>query len=161
LLDAAALRHDFVAHPDYRRDADTTALALRYLVAAKPRMLHVALGDTDEHAHAGNYAGYLAALEAADAFVAQVLAATQALGGEPVAIVPTDHGRNAAFRDHGRPGDGSERVWMVAAGGPIPARGFVHPAATRRLADIAPTVRAIVGLPADGSERGGTPLPEL
>jgi phosphopentomutase/2,3-bisphosphoglycerate-independent phosphoglycerate mutase family metalloenzyme len=161
LLDTAAERHDYDAHPDYRRDADTTALALRYLLAAKPRLMHVALGDTDVHAHAGNYAGYLEALVAADAFVAEVLAATEALGGETVVIVTTDHGRATGFRDHGRPGDGSERVWMIAAGGPIPGRGFVRPATMRRLADIAPTVRTLVGLAADGSERGGAPLPEL
>ncbi len=161
LLDAAAERHDFVAHPDYRRDADTAELALRYLVAARPRFLHVALGDTDEHGHSGNYAGYLAALAAADAFVARVLEATRAMGGDTVVIVTADHGRAANFRDHGRPGDGAERVWLIAAGGPIPARGFVHPAATRRLADLAPTVRAIVGLPPDASADAGSALVEL
>src|SRR5262249_44237697 len=36
LLETAAARRDFVAHEDYRRDADTMALALRYFEAVRP-----------------------------------------------------------------------------------------------------------------------------
>jgi Metalloenzyme superfamily len=161
LLAAAAERHDFVQHADYRRDADTRELALRYLIEARPRLLHVALGDTDEHGHSGNYAGYVDALVAADAFVARIVVALEAMDGDAVVIVTTDHGRGGSFRDHGKPGDGSDRVWMIAAGGPIRARGLVRPLGQRRLADIAPTVRAILGLPADASARAGSVLPEL
>jgi hypothetical protein len=161
LLEAAAQRHGFTVHPDYRRDADTSALALLYLAEARPRLLHVALGDTDEHAHAGNYAGYVAALQAADDFLARVLETLETLGGETLVIVTADHGRSSGFRDHGRPDDGSDRVWLVAAGGPIPARGLVRPSGQRRLADIVPTVRAVLGLPVDASPRAGAVLPEL
>jgi hypothetical protein len=161
LIERAAQRHDFVQHPDFRRDADTMDLALRWFVRARPRFLHVALGDTDEHGHSGNRAAYLAALEAADAFIARLVAAADEQGGETLFLVTADHGRAASFREHGAPGDGSERTWLVAAGGPIPARGFQRPSAPRRLADIAPSLRLILSLPTDRSPRAGAPLPEL
>lgn len=161
LLDAAAERHDFVDHPDYRRDADTIDLALRYLEVARPRMLHVALGDTDVHAHAGDVAGYHAALAAADTFLTRVDAVLARLGGKSIVVVTADHGRAASFRDHGRRGDGSERVWLVAAGAGVPARGLVRPLTPHRLADIAPTLRALLALPRDESPRAGVVIDEL
>jgi hypothetical protein len=161
ILDVAAERRDFTVHADYRRDADTMALALEILVAARPRLLHVALGDTDEHAHGHNRAGYLAALREDDAFVARVRETLAALGGESVVLVTADHGRADNFSDHGGVGDGSDRVWLIAAGGPIPRRGFVRPSGARRLADVAPSLRELFGLPADQSPRAGSALPEL
>jgi hypothetical protein len=161
-LAAAAVRHDYDDHhPDYRRDADTTALALHYLETARPRFLHVALGDTDIHAHAGNWRGYLDALAAADDFVAHVAAALERAGGDSVIIVTSDHGRGPDFRDHGKIGDGSANTWLVAAGGPIASQGRVRAATPHRLADITTSLRPLLGLPADDDERAGRPIAEL
>ncbi|HEX9100698.1 MAG TPA: hypothetical protein VF997_00775 [Polyangia bacterium] len=160
-LQAAAARRDFVDHPDYRRDADTMELALGYLAAARPRWLHVALGDTDIHAHAGNRRGYLDALVAADALVGRIGDALDRIGGESLVVVTTDHGRGPDLRDHGKVGDGSARAWLVAAGGPIAPRGRVHAAAPYRLADLAPSLRALLGLAADDDARAGHAIPEL
>lgn len=161
-LQAAAARHDFDDHPDYRRDADTMELALSYLEAARPRWLHVALGDTDIHAHAGNRSGYLDALVAADGFVGRVGDALDEIGGESIVVVTTDHGRGPDFRDHGRTGDGSSRAWLVAAGGPIAPRGRVAGgAASYRLADLTPSLRAFFGLAGDDDTRAGHAIAEL
>ena len=160
-LHAAAARHDFDDHPDYRRDADTMELALSYLQAAHPRWLHVALGDTDIHAHAGNHNGYLDALVAADGFVGRVGDALDRIGGESIVVVTTDHGRGPDFRDHGRAGDGSARAWLVAAGGSIVPRGHVPAAAPHRLADLVPSLRPLFGLAADENERAGRAIAEL
>jgi arylsulfatase A-like enzyme len=161
-LAAAAVRHDYDDHhPDYRRDADTTALALAYLEAARPRFLHVALGDTDIHAHAGNFRGYLAALAAADDFVGQVGETLDRCGGESLVVVTADHGRGPDFRDHGKIGDGSAGTWLVAAGGPIAPQGRVRGTLPHRLADITPSLRPLLGLPPDESERAGHAIAEL
>ena len=160
-LHAAAARHDYDDHPDYRRDADTMELALSYLEAAHPRWLHVALGDTDIHAHAGNRNGYLDALAAADGFVARVAAALDQIGGDSIVVVTTDHGRGPDFRDHGRAGDGSAHAWLVAAGGSIAPRGHVRAAAPHRLADLVPSLRVFIGLGADDNARAGRPIAEL
>ena len=58
---------------DYRRDRYTAALALEYLVATRPRLLFVGLGDTDEYAHRDDYPRYLDSLRAADQFVGELM----------------------------------------------------------------------------------------
>jgi hypothetical protein len=161
-LAAAAARHDYSEqHADYRRDEDTMALALTYLATARPRFLHVALGDTDVHAHAGNWGGYLVALAAADEFVTRVGAVLDELGGDSLLLVTTDHGRAPSFRDHGGVADGSARVWLIAAGAPIATRGRVQPGAPHRLADVTPSLRTLLALPADDDARAGRAIPEL
>jgi len=49
----------------------------------------------------------------------------------------------------------------VAAGGAIPARGAVESKQRHRLADIAPTIRALLGLPADTEPTAGVVIDEL
>ena len=53
------------------------------------------------------------------------------------------------------------RAWLVAAGSLIEARGFVSSPVERHLADVAPTVRALLGLPADETPGSGAVLSEL
>jgi hypothetical protein len=153
----------FPGEDDYRPDAVTAPLALAYLHARQPHLLVVSLGDTDEWAHRGRVADYFAALAAVDDFLGQLateVAALDADGGRTLVVVTSDHGRAANFRDHGRQPE-SQPVWIVAAGGPIVARGLVAAASQRRLCDIAPTLRLWLGLDADLSPRAGLPIPEL
>jgi predicted AlkP superfamily pyrophosphatase or phosphodiesterase len=153
----------FPGDDDYRPDAITAPLALEYLRARKPHLFVVSLGDTDEWAHRGQVADYFAALAAVDDFLgalANEVAALDADGGRTLVVVTADHGRAANFRDHGRQPE-SQPVWLVAAGGPIGARGLVAAAGQRRLCDIAPTLRLWLGLDADASPRAGVPIPEL
>ena len=126
--------------------------------AVRPRILWVALGDPDEYAHRGDRRGYDAALAAADRLLAR-LVATVGLD-DAVVFVTADHGRAANFRDHGDAPE-SSGVWLVAAGAGIPRAGFVRTRALHRLADIAPTLRALVHARADGSARAGRPIEEL
>lgn len=152
---------------DFRRDRFTAELALAYLRQAQPNFLFVGLGETDEFAHQGNYAGYLEALREADRYIGElsrVLAERARNGVRTALFVTADHGRAATFRDHGQAYPESARVWLVAGGSAIEARGFVPASAPRHLADIAPTVRLLFGLPADRSDRdngAGFPLFEL
>jgi len=151
-------------HGDFRRDRFTAELALAYLNAEQPDFLFVGLGETDEFAHQGNYAGYLQALSEADRYIGRLSAALDARAAAGVTtalIVTADHGRAASFRDHGRPFPESARVWLVAAGSAIEARGLVSAPTLRHLADIAPTLRTWFGLPADRDRNAGTPLVEL
>ncbi len=149
---------------DFRRDRYTAELALAYLRADRPSFLFVGLGETDEFAHQGNYAGYLEALREADRYIGQLAAALaeRARQGVRTALfITADHGRAATFRDHGKPYPESARVWLVASGSAIEARGSLAGSTPRHLADIAPTVRALFGLPADRDRSAGFPLREL
>jgi hypothetical protein len=136
-------------HDDFRRDRFTADLALAYLREQAPSFLFVSLGEPDEFAHQGNYAGYLDALRHADQRIGELKALLDqraSQGVKTALFVTADHGRAANFRDHGRDHAESARVWLAAYGSAIPARGLVHAKAPRHLADIAPTVRLIFGL---------------
>jgi hypothetical protein len=149
---------------DFRPDRLTAAIALRYLTTVRPRFLFLGLGETDEFAHRNDYRGYLAALRQADRVVGEVvtaLAGLRAQGHRTALLVTADHGRASSFVTHGGPYPESARVWLVAAGSEIRARGSVRAPEARRLADLAPTLKAILGLEPDSSERAGRTLREL
>jgi len=166
---AGALERGRLADPypgsgDFRPDRYTAELAVRYLHQRRPAFLFVGLGEPDEYAHQGDYAGYLASLRAADHFVGALLATLDRMGERgrrTLVLVTSDHGRAHDYRDHGGSFPESARVWLAAFGGPVRARGFAAAPRPRRLADLAPTIRATIDLEPDRAPSGGAPLWEL
>ncbi len=153
-----------VGDPDFRPDALTAELAIHHLSAQAPRFLFLGLGEPDEFGHMNDYAGYLDSLRRADARIAEVdaeLARLEARGTRTALFVTADHGRADSFVNHGAPYPESARVWLVAAGSAIGARGFISAASERHLADIAPTIRQIAHLPQNNERESGSPLSEL
>jgi arylsulfatase A-like enzyme len=149
---------------DFRPDRFTAEIALRYLESDTPRFLFIGLGEPDEYAHQGNYRGYLASLRAADDALGRLVDTLGRMGerGRHTSIfVTTDHGRSSAFRDHGGYAPESGRVWLVASGGGVPETGPVRSLEPHRLADIAPTMRALLGLPADERAAAGRAIEGL
>jgi hypothetical protein len=149
---------------DYRPDRYTAFLAREYLRERRPRFLWVALGDTDEYAHRNDYSGYLDALRSADRFVGELWATLGELGeygAETTIVVTADHGRANDFVSHGGGAPESSRVWLVAAGGAVAPQGRVAAARKVHLADIAPTARALLGLPPDVAANRGLPIAEI
>ncbi len=148
---------------DYRPDRITADAALAHYEAERPDVFFLGLGDPDEYAHRGDYHGYLAALRRADEVIGRFVALLDRMGerGRSTHVIVTaDHGRASDFRNHG-PMPEAARVWMVAAGPRFAARGNVTSPHPRRLADIAPTLRLLLGLAPDTSERSGAPIQEL
>ncbi len=144
---------------DYRPDRATSALAIEYLHVHQPEFLFVGLGDTDEHAHHGDYRGYLQALHAADATVgaiSQWLLKKEQQGHRTLLVCTTDHGRSHGFNHHGGAPEAA-RVWALFAGSVVAARGQ-SVANTTRLADIAPTVRTFIDLQRDTQSAAGQSL---
>lgn len=152
---------------DFRPDRLTGALALRHLEAELPDVLYVGLGEPDEYGHRNDYDGYLRALGQADAFVGALTATLGRMGARGAAthvFVTADHGRASNFKHHGGWAPESARVWLVASGPSVTARGRVVSAHERHLADVAPTLRQVLGLQPDRDDRGGwrgQPLHEL
>lgn len=132
---------------DYRPDRATSALALEYIRWHQPQFLFVGLGDTDEYAHQGNYAGYLRALQAADATLGVLyswLLEKERRGARTLLICTADHGRAYGFKEHGGAPEAA-RVWALVAGAHL--FHLAKPIGSQaRLADIAPTVRDFLGL---------------
>jgi hypothetical protein len=142
---------------EYRPDILTARLAYSVFSTKPPAFLFVGLGEPDEYAHRGDRERYLASLHAADRILETLERATD---NRTTFIVTADHGRSAAFLEHGAAWPESGRVWLVAKGGAIARNGFVS-SSPHRLADIAPTVRVLLGLPADADRRAGQPITEL
>ncbi|HEY8039720.1 MAG TPA: alkaline phosphatase family protein, partial [Polyangiaceae bacterium] len=164
LLDRGARADPFPGYADFRPDGFTGALAVRYLETWRPRFMFLGLGEPDEYAHRGDYAGYLASLRRADATLGDLFAALDRMGprGRHTTVVVTaDHGRARDYRFHGRQFPESARVWLVAAGGGVEARGLARSIRPHRLADVAPTIRALLDLPADVAPSSGAPLEEI
>ncbi len=167
LLDQGDQGAEALADPagsDYRSDDATAALALAFLDEKEPPFLFVSLGDTDEHAHRGDYLRYLQALGRADAFVGEVMKRAdrwRAEGVDTMILVTADHGRSADFVHHGREWPESARSFLIAAGGPIPAQGYVGADAMRYLRDVAPTVASLAGVPIEVGPTSGHVIAEL
>ena len=146
---------------EYRPDHQTAQIALEYMRVARPALFHVGLGDTDEYGHRGDYPRYLAALRYADDVIGRLADMLDAMGAEgrnTTVIVTPDHGRNADFRDHGNVHPESARTFILAFGGGMVARGQGCPVRDVTLADIAPTVRVLMGLPRDEAKEAGRPI---
>lgn len=149
---------------EFRPDRFTARAALSYLEHRRPSFLFLGLGEPDELAHRGDLPGYLGSLRAADAVVADlftVLARMGERGVRTAVFITADHGRAQDFRNHGGAYPESARVWLVAAGAGIRARGAATAMGVRHLADVAPTARALLGLPRDVAAGAGAPLAEL
>ncbi len=147
---------------DYRPDSETGALALAVLAEQRPRFAFIALGDTDEHAHASDYDGYLQALHHNDELIGRLreLARSWTLAGEPTTVlVTTDHGRSHDFHDHGSDHPESAEVWLVGEGAGLTPRARLSK--TARLADVAPTIASLAGVPFAPRAEGGSPMVEI
>jgi hypothetical protein len=164
LFDEAARASSAPGQADFRPDHYTAEIALHYLATERPRFLFIGLGEPDEYAHQNNYRAYLDSLRAADRTLGKLvetLALMGERGRETSIFVTTDHGRSSAFRDHGGFAPESGRVWLVASGGKIAQKGLVHSEEPHRLADIAPTMRLLLGAAPDTRQEAGRVIHEV
>ncbi len=147
-----AIQSEARAWREERFDAFTAAFALRYLERERPRLLYVALGDTDEWAHAGRYADMLDGMALADRFLRDLWTWLQAqpdYRDNTLLIVTTDHGRGRTPRDwtdHGVGVEGAQDIWLAMAGPGQSVRGELRDAPTLRQGQVAATIAAAFGL---------------
>lgn len=147
----------------YRPDDVTARIALEYLRAASPRLLHVGLGDADEWAHRGNYVGYLNAIHAADTFIGELADLLEQRGtlASTVVMVTTDHGRARDWRRHGGGYPESRRAFLFAFG-KVANPGTRCASRDVELMDVGATARALLGLPQPrGAPDVGRPIREV
>lgn len=134
-----------------RYDALTFYQALEYLKKHKPRLLYIALGETDEFAHEGRYDLYLQAAHRFDQYLQQLWETLQAMPqyrGKTTLLITTDHGRGETpsdWRHHGTGIKGSEYIWVAMLGPHIPPFGERSQAGTITQSQIAATVAALLG----------------
>lgn len=131
-------------------DAFAFHAAREVLDAQRPRVMWITFGETDEWAHAGDYARYLDAARRTDAFVARLWDALQAqpqYRDRTTLLVSTDHGRGDGPRwtDHGEDVDGAEQIWIAALGPDTLALGERANASEHTQGQIAATLAALLG----------------
>jgi hypothetical protein len=151
-----------------RLDAFTGAMAMGYLSRFRPRLLYVAMNDTDDLAHSRRYDRLLDALHALDSWLRDlwhVVQTTPGYRGRTTLILSTDHGRGRTpkdWDDHGEGVPGSEEIWIAVIGPGTPSMGAVAGGPEVHQADIAATILACLGLDVrDWSAEPGPPLPRV
>lgn len=148
-----------------RHDAVTAGLALEYLRTYRPRVLYVALGETDDWAHNRRYDRVIDAIQIFDDFLLQLWNALQAMENyrdQTTLIITSDHGRGSGLDDwtrHGRDVEGAEYIWLAVIGPDTPDRGEVSPAPRAYQKSVAGTLLKFLGLdPQEFSPSAGEPL---
>ncbi len=135
-----------------RLDAFTGAMAMAWLRRYQPRLLYIAMDDTDDLAHSRRYDRVLDALHGLDGFLRELWQATESLPeyrGRTTLIVTTDHGRGltpANWTDHGEEVAGSEQIWLAVIGPYTPDQGEVATPGEVHQANIAGTLLSCLGL---------------
>jgi hypothetical protein len=124
---------------------------LDYVTSAKPRVMFVGYGETDNWAHQGRYDLVLDSAHRFDYFVKQLWDTMQAIPqyrGTTTFIITADHGRGSGLREwkeHGVEEKGSENIWIAVLGPDTPPLGERSHVAPVTQAQIAATVAALVG----------------
>lgn len=111
-----------------RQDAYTFRFAMAHLQSARPHVMYLALGETDDWAHDGRYDQVLEAYARSDRYLKELwewLEAQSEYRGRTHVLLTTDHGRGHTtkdWRDHNNKVTGADHVWIA----------FVSPCMTQR-----------------------------
>ena len=135
-----------------RHDHITFEMALEHMRTKKPRLLYIALGETDDWAHDRRYDRTLQAIEYFDTALRELWSFVQSspqYKDSTSIIITVDHGRGATLEDwhgHGSKVMGDEQIWVAVRGPDTPATGEAvnSPPAFQR--DIAPTILQLLGI---------------
>ncbi|HEV7501697.1 MAG TPA: hypothetical protein VGQ33_16895, partial [Vicinamibacteria bacterium] len=134
-----------------RHDSFTYAAALAHVQAARPRVLYISYGETDDWAHAGRYDHYLHSAQRFDRFVRQLWDEMQGIDqyrGKTTFVITTDHGRGqglTGWKSHGEKIPESENIWIGVLGPDTPPLGESTETKTVTQSQVAATVAAALG----------------
>ncbi len=142
LLPANGVRHDYV----------TFEMALEYLKVAHPRVMHIALGETDDWAHDRRYDRVLEMITETDSYLRELWSFIESdpeYRGSTLLVMTADHGRGGTLDDwhsHGKDVAGADQIWLAFAGPGVAAIGEAQDAPPAFQRDIAPTVLEMLGI---------------
>lgn len=148
-----------------RHDAVTLGLALGYLAAARPKILYVALGETDDWAHGRRYDRYAENVRYFDEALERIWMAVQSnrhYRGKTAMIVTTDHGRGRTGKDwtsHGKEVPGANEAWLAVFGPGVKKVGEMKGGPKYSLSNVAGTMLELLGISA--SEYDGKIAPAV
>jgi hypothetical protein len=134
-----------------RHDSFTFAAALDHVRSAKPGVLYLALGETDDWAHLGRYDNYLHTARRFDDYVRRLWDEIQGMDeyrGRTTFVITTDHGRGSApveWKSHGEKIPASRNIWIAILGPDTAALGERTRTETLTQSQVAATVAAFLG----------------
>ncbi len=105
-----------------RYDAFTFHGLLEYMKTEKPRVIYLAMGETDDWAHAGRYDLYLESARQNDSCIRQLweyAQSTEPYRGKTALVIATDHGRGddrESWKRHGKKIPGCDQIWIGVLG---------------------------------------------
>ncbi len=135
-----------------RHDYITFEMALEYLRTVKPRVLYIALGETDDWAHERRYDRYLETARYFDECLRRLWQALQEMPeyrDQTTMIASTDHGRGSTaerWPHHGAKIEEAEFVWIAALGPDLREKGEADSTGRLTSSDIAPTMLSLAGI---------------
>ena len=107
---------------DIRLDAFTFQYGLEYMKKNKPRVMYFAFDETDDFAHAGEYAAYLNSAKYTDQFIEEIWNYVQSdptYKDKTTMILTCDHGRGTSdesWKHHGIKIAEADQIWMGVIG---------------------------------------------
>ena len=135
-----------------RSDAFTFRLAMAYMKTQKPRLMYLALDETDDWAHDGKYGLVLKSLARSDRYLQELwewIESDPQYQGKTTIVLTTDHGRGntiADWRSHGKDIEGAQYIWAAVAGPDTSLRGEWRDAGAVSQNQIAATIARLFGL---------------
>lgn len=147
-----------------RHDMLTYISSMEYIQSHHPKVLFLGFGETDEEAHAGNYASYLQKAAMVDKMIGDLYAYVQSdpfYKGNTTFIITTDHGRwkySSTWSTHGLFTRGSGETWLAMIGPAIPAAGEIKEPQQTYANQLAATIALLLGQDFKSSHSAGKPL---
>lgn len=135
-----------------RHDLYTFRFAMDHLQRERPRVLYLALGETDDWAHDGRYDRVLETYARTDAYLRELwtwLQSDPEYRDRTHIAITTDHGRGRTvddWRSHGAKIDGAQNVWIALVSPSMSRRGEWRSHTPLRSSQIAATLAAWLGV---------------
>jgi len=135
-----------------RHDVYTFRFAMDHFMRARPRVVYLALGETDDWAHDGRYDRVLETYARTDAYLRELwawLQADPAYRDRTHLLITTDHGRGHTikdWRDHGAKVDGAQDVWIALISPSMSRRGEWREHPALRTNQVAATLAGWMGV---------------
>ena len=151
-----------------RPDVITYMAAREYSKAYQPKVLYIALDETDDLAHAGMYDQYLNSAHAEDAMLADIWNIVQSnpqYKNKTTLIITCDHGRGDAikdqWKDHGQNVKDSGETWLAVIGPDTKTLGEVKTTEQLYQRQYAATIAALLGLKFTAEHPIGEPIKNI
>ncbi|MFT3936818.1 MAG: hypothetical protein QM726_24550 [Chitinophagaceae bacterium] len=135
-----------------RSDLHTYMAGREYLKAYHPKLLYIAMEETDDFAHGGLYDQYLGSAHAEDGMIADLWKILQSIPqykDKTTLIVTCDHGRGdkvkSTWRDHGQKVEDAHELWLAVIGPDTAPKGELKTAGQLYQKQIAATIAQFLG----------------